>query len=93
MPTTNTFMSQQTKRTFNSEYVIYLIERILCKMHCVGKAYTAFDLRLNNHRKDTKKPNFILACKHFQEQEHNFNKHAKFIIVDKLAPKKHCEKC
>ena len=91
--TTNTFMSQQTKRTFNiffnlnckSEYVIYLMECILCKMQDVGKAETAFNLRLNNHRKDTKKPNSILACKHFQEKGHNFNKHAKFIIIDKLV--------
>ena len=91
--TTNTFMSQQTKRAFNiffnlnckSEYVIHLMECILCKMQYVGKAETAFSLRLNNHRKDTKKPNSILACKHFQEQGHNFNKHAKFIIIDKLV--------
>ena len=63
--TTNTLMSQQTKRTFKSEYVIYLMECILCKMQYVGKAETAFNLRLNNHRKDTKKPNSTLACKHF----------------------------
>ena len=51
--TTNTFMSQQTKRTFNiffnlnckSEYVIYLMECILCKKQYVGKAKTAFNLR------------------------------------------------
>ena len=91
--TTNTFMSQQAKRKFNiffnlnckSEYVIYLMESILCKMQYVGKAETAFNVRLHNHRKDTKKPNSILACKHFQEQGHNFNKHAKFIIIDKLV--------
>ena len=53
-------------------------------MQYVGKAETAFNLRLNNHRKDTKKSNSILACKHFQEQGHNFNKHAKFIIIDKM---------
>ena len=91
--TTNRFMSQQTKRTFNifvnlnckSEYVIYLMECILCKMQYVGKAETAFNLKLNNHRKDTKKSNSFLTCKHFQEQGHNFNKHAKFIIIDKLV--------
>ena len=54
-------------------------------MEYVGKAETAFNLRLNNHRKNTKKPNSILACKHFQEQGHNFNKHAKLIIIDKLV--------
>ena len=91
--TANTFMSQRTKRTFNiffnlnrkSEYVIYLRECILCKMQYVRKAETAFSVRLDNQRKDTKKPNFILACKHFQEKGHNFNKHAKFIIIDKLV--------
>ena len=91
--TTNTFMSQQTKRTFNiffnlnckSEYVIYLMECILRKMQYVRKAKAVFNLRLNNYRKDTKKPNSILVCKHFQEQGHNFNKHAKFIIIDKLV--------
>ena len=54
-------------------------------------AETASNLRLNNHRKDTKKPNSILACKHFQEQEHNFNVHAKFIIIDKPV-NLHCSK-
>ena len=61
------------------------MECILCKMQYVRKAEAAFNLRLNNHRKDTKKPNSILACKNFQEKEHNFNKHAKFIIIDKLV--------
>ena len=89
---TNTFMSQQAKRTFKiffnlnckSEYVIYLLECILCKIQYVAKTETAFDLRLNNHGKDTKKPNYILACKYLQKQGHDFNKHTKFIIIDKL---------
>ena len=54
-------------------------------MQYVGKAETAFNLRLNNHRKNTKTPNSILACKHFQEQGHNFNKHAKIITIEKLV--------
>ena len=60
------------------------MECILCKIQHVGKAETTFNLRLNNHTKDTKKPNSILAFKHFQQQGHDFNKHAKFIIIDKL---------
>ena len=40
---------------------------------------------LNNHRKDFKKPDAILAGRHFQERNHIFNKHAKFIIIDKLT--------
>ena len=54
-------------------------------MECVGKAETAFNSRLNNHRKDIKNPNAILACRHFQQQGHNFNSHAKSIIIDKLV--------
>ena len=92
--TTNIFiMNQQTKPTFNiffnlnfkTEYVICLMECKLCSMQYVVKADTAFNLRLNNFRKDTKKRNSILACKHFQEQRHTFNKHAKFIIINKMV--------
>ena len=61
------------------------MEYVSCKMQYVEKAETAFNLRLNNHRKDIKKPNSIVACKHFQEQGHNFNKHAKSIIINKLV--------
>ena len=58
---------------------------ILSKVQYVGKAEAAFNLRLNNHRKDTEKLNSILAFKHFQKQRHNFNKHAKFSIIGKLV--------
>ena len=34
-----------------SEYIIYLIKCILCKIQYVGKAQTVFNLRLNNHTK------------------------------------------
>ena len=60
------------------------MECILCKIQYVRKVETAFNIRLNNHRKDTKKSDSILACKHLQQQGHNFNKHAKFILIDKL---------
>ena len=54
-------------------------------MQYVRKVETAFNLRLNNSRKNIKKPNSILAYKQFLGQGHNFNKHSKFIIIDKLA--------
>ena len=54
-------------------------------MQYVRKTDTAFNLRLNNHRKDAKTPNSYLAFTHFQEKGHNFNKHAKFIIIDKMV--------
>ena len=89
---TTKFISLQTKRKFKtyhkvnckSEHVSYLMECTLCNKQYVGKAEAAFNIRLNNHRKDTKDPNAILACRHFQQQGHSFNSHAKLIIVDKL---------
>ena len=54
-------------------------------MQYVGKAEAAFNVRINNHRNNAKKPTSILAPKHFQEQGYNFNIHAKFIIINKLV--------
>ena len=62
-----------------------LMECTLCSKQYEGKVETAFSIRLNNHRKDTKDPNAILAGKYFQQQGQNFNSHAKFIIIDKLV--------
>ena len=61
------------------------MECTLCKKQYVGKAVIAFYIRLNNHRNDVKNPHpkTILVCKHFQEKNHNFNKHVKLIIIDK----------
>ena len=49
------------------------MECTLCNKQYVGKAETPFHIRLNNHRKDTKDPNLVLACRLFQQQCHNFN--------------------
>ena len=87
---TQTFMSQQTKRTFNifhkltckSQYVICLMECILCKIQYVGKSETPFNLRLNNHRKDVNNPKAIPAWNNFKIHGHNFMKHAKFTLIE-----------
>ena len=42
--------------TCHSNYVIYLLECVMCKIQYVGKSET-FNIRRNNHRKDIKKPN------------------------------------
>ena len=39
----------------------------LCNKQFVGKAENAFNIRLNNHKKDTENPNAILAWRHFQQ--------------------------
>ena len=61
------------------------MECILCNKKYVGKTETSFNIRLNNHRKDVKKVNTIMICKHFSEESHNFDKHAKFTIIDQLT--------
>ena len=68
-------MSQQTKRTFNifhkltckSQYAIYLMEYILCKIQYVGKSENPFNLRLNNYRKDANNPKAIPVCNNFKK--------------------------
>ena len=91
--TTNTLTNQQTNWTFNIfcnlnckiNYIIYLIASIIYKIKYVGKTETIFKWRFDNHRKNTKQSNSILACKHFRQQGHNFSKDTKLIIIYKLA--------
>ena len=60
--TTNSFTIQHTKQTFNfisnvnckSEYFIYIMKMHIMEDVYVGKAETTFNLRLNNHSKETK---------------------------------------
>ena len=54
------------------------------KIQYVGKSEKSFNIRLNNHRKDIKTPNAIEACRHFNNNEHTFSKHGKFIIIEQL---------
>ena len=61
------------------------MEFILCNKLYVGKAETSFNVRLNNHQRDVKKVDAIMACKHFQQESHIFNKHPKFTIIDQLT--------
>ena len=57
---TKTFTSTQIKETFTifqlvtcySNYVIYLLESIMCKIQYVGKSEKLFNIRLDNHRND-----------------------------------------
>ena len=89
---TEHFENNQTNRTFRifqkttckSNFIIYLIECELCKTQYVGKAETALNIRLNNHRKDVKDPKAIPVDKHFNQAGHSFNLHAKFIIIEQL---------
>ena len=57
------------------------MECALCKVQYVGKAETAFKIRLNNHRKDLNNPKFIPADLHFSKPGHSFNQHTKFTLI------------
>ena len=61
------------------------MECILLNKQYVGKAETRLSVRLNNHRKDVKTADVITACGYFQQERHNFNKHATFTITNQLA--------
>ena len=61
------------------------MECALCKFRYVGKAETAFNIRLNNHRKDVNNPKSIPADFHFRKPRHSFNLHAKFILIEQLS--------
>ena len=56
----------------------------MCKIQYVGKSEISFNIRLNNHRKEIKKPNAIETCKRFNNNGHPLSKHGKFIIIEQL---------
>ena len=62
---------------------LYIWRSAFCVINnSVGKAETSFNIRLNNHRKDAKKDDAMIACKHFQHESHNSKKHEKITIID-----------
>ena len=89
---TEHFKSNQTNRIFRifqkttckNNFIIYLLESELCKIQYLGKTEAAFNIRLNNHGKDVKDHKAIPVDKHFNQTGHNFNLHAKFIIIEQL---------
>ena len=48
------------------------------------KSWKAFNIRLNNHRKDADNPKFILADLHFKKPGPSFNLHEKFTLIEQL---------
>ena len=39
---------------------------------------------INNHRKNAKSEASILACKHFNKQNHNFQQHAQSTLIEQI---------
>ena len=61
------------------------MECALCKIQYVGKVETAFNIRLNNYKKDVNNPKSISADFHFRKPRHWFNLHAKFTLIEQLS--------
>ena len=57
----------------------------LSKVQYARKAETAFNIRLNNHRKDVNNPKSIPADLDFRKPGHSFNLHAKFTLIEQLS--------
>ena len=61
------------------------MECVLCKIQYVGKAETAFNVKLNNHRQDVYNPKPIPVDFHFRKPVHSFNLHANFPFIEQLS--------
>ena len=64
--------------------MIYFMECKLCKIQYVGKAEAAFNMILNNHRKEVNNPKSILVDFHFRKPGHLFNLLAKVTLIEQL---------
>ena len=80
---TNTFTSYKIFHQLNckSSHLIYLLQCQISQQQYVSKSETSFNIRLNNHRKDSKH----LACKYFQNSNHNFQRDAKFTLIEQIT--------
>ena len=90
---TNKFQSDNTGKTYyirhflncHSRNVTYLGYCILCpRKQYIGKTEPPVHLRINNHRYAVKDPKGIAFDKHFDTPGHNFNEHARFILIEQL---------
>ena len=92
---TRKFKSYRTNKSYDifhklncrSKLVIYLMECIICRLQYVGKSEWPMNIRINKHRNDVPRTDSLDVCKHFQKTGHDFEKHAKFTIIEELKDK------
>ena len=60
------------------------MEYTLCKRQYTGKSETAFSINSNNHRKGACKTKTTEADQHFRLPSRDFNRYAKFILIEQL---------
>ena len=66
-------------------HLIYLLQCRICQLQYIGKGETSFNIRLYNHRKDSKNKNPILPWKPFQNSNQNFQRDAKFALIEQIT--------
>ena len=66
-------------------YNIYIIYIYICKYHqYVGKSEPTAHKRFNTHRYDVTSPKGLAFDKHFNEPGHDYNHHARFILIEQV---------
>ena len=70
---------------FKSSYLIHLLQCRFFQLQNLGKSEISFNIRLNNQRKESKNRNPIIVCKHFQNSNHNFQRDAKFTLIEQIT--------
>ena len=94
---TTTFQSMNTKEIFTinhklncrSKNVIYLGYCNICpKSQYIGKSEPPVNMRINTHRYEVTSPNGGTFDKHFTLPGHNYNRNAKFILIEQVRSKK-----
>ena len=88
-----TFQSDQTRESFEirhklncrSRNCIYLGYCIKCsKNQYVGKSEPPANLRFNTHRHDVSSENGLTFDKHFDQKDHDFDHHARFVLIEQI---------
>ena len=93
MKSTSTFKNRITGKVYKifhrvncrDRNVIYLLECTKCNdKPYVGKSEPPTNLRMNGHRSDAKKTDKLAVDTHFGQPGHNFERDAKFTIIEKI---------
>ena len=63
------------------------MECTICKLQYVGKSEWAMNIRINKHRNDVFRIDGLDCDRHFRETGHDFDKNAKFTIIEELKDK------
>ena len=91
--TTNEMFDIKHKLNCHSRNVIYLGFCNICKnSQYVGKSEPPANLRINTHRFDVKSPKGGRFDKHFNQPGHDYNKNARYILIEQVKQSKMSKK-